>query len=62
MNISIKEEVSIILLRCAVNCLIDKKYNIIEDYNNGVIDYATYSSIIQSIDDDISAISGDINF
>ena len=32
--ITIREEVSIIILRCAVNCLIDKKYNIIEDYNN----------------------------
>lgn len=60
--ITIREEVSIIILRCAVNCLIDKKYNVIEDYNNGVIDYATYSSMIQSIDDDIIAISGDINF
>jgi hypothetical protein len=61
-SMTIQEQIIEQTNRYAIELLINRKYTIIEDYNNGHISYSIYEEMLCSIDEDLCALSNvDIN-
>ena len=57
---TIKELVEAAFIRAAIENLINLKYQLKEDYNNGLIGYYQYEQIKTSIDDDLNILGPEI--